>query len=121
MPSPISRQEIREQVLDHLRRGADPEDAGLPGLERTRARAKRIGFRQQAPAAAEQIFALRCQLHASPDPIEQRHAQLGLERVDLPRERGLTDVQAAGRAGEAADICDGGKGAQLAKIDVPRR
>jgi hypothetical protein len=116
MTSPISRQEIREQVLDHLWRGANPEDSGLAGLERASALAKGVGFCQQPPAAPEQVFALRCQLHAPPDPVKQRHAQLGLERVDLARERRLTHVQAGGRTGEAADICNGRESPQLAKI-----
>ena len=83
--APVVREEIREQILDHLRGRANPEYSGLAGLERASALAERVGFRQQAAAAPEQIFAFRCQLDAPPDAVEQRHTQLAFQRVDLPR------------------------------------
>ena len=36
MTAPVLGQKIRKQVLDHLRGGADPQQAGLPGFERAR-------------------------------------------------------------------------------------
>ena len=81
--APVADQEARQQVLDHLRRRADAKDPGLAGLERARPLAERVGFRQQAAAAPEQIFALRGQPNAATDPVEQRHAQLTLQGADL--------------------------------------
>ena len=116
MPSLVLRQEIDKQALDRLRRGADPEHSCLPGLERARPLAEQLDFGQQAPAAPKQVFALRRELNAATDPIEQRHSQLGFQRVDLPRERRLTQVQAGGRTRKAAGVGDGGEGAQMPEV-----
>ena len=72
---PVPGQEMREQILDHLRRCADPEYSCLSGLERARALSERFGVRQQVTAAPQQVFPLRCELHAATDPVEQRHSQ----------------------------------------------
>jgi hypothetical protein len=116
MAAPILRQEAGEEILDHLRRCADPKDPGLSSLERPRALAERVRFSQQAAAAAQQIFAFRCQLHAATDPVEQRHAELGFERLYLPRQRRLAQVQAGSRAGDAAGVDNGRERAQVLKV-----
>jgi hypothetical protein len=81
-----------------------------------RAFAERVGFRQQAAAAAEQILAFRCELHAAADPVEQREAEFGFERLYLARQRRLAQVQAGSRAGDAAGVDNGRKGAEMLKV-----
>src|SRR3954452_16967980 len=83
MAAAILRQEAGEEILDYVRRGADSKNPGLSGLERPRALAEQVRFRKQAAAAAEQILALRCELDAAADPIEQRDAELGFELLYL--------------------------------------
>jgi hypothetical protein len=51
-----------------------------------------------------------------PDPIEQWNAEVGFQRVNLPRECRLNHVQARRRTGEAADIGNGGEGAQVTEL-----
>ena len=84
--TPVMDQEACQQILDHLRRRSDAKYPGLAGLERAGPLAERVGFRQQAAAAPKQVFALRCQPDAPAYPVEQRHAQLGLQPVNLPRD-----------------------------------
>jgi hypothetical protein len=81
--TPVSRDKRGKQRLDGLRDGADPEQAGVPGSERARPLAERLGVTEQAPAALQQVLALRRQLEAPPNSIEQPHAQLGFERKNL--------------------------------------
>ena len=50
-------------------RRADLEQTSLTRLQRARTLAKRLGVMEQPAAAHQQIFALGCQLEASPDPI----------------------------------------------------
>jgi hypothetical protein len=114
--APVAREEWRQQVLDHLRRGADPEYSGRPCLERARALGKGIGVGQQAAAAPEQVFALRGQLDAPADPVEQQHVELGFQRMDLTGQRRLAEIQASRRAREAAGVGNGREGAQLAEV-----
>jgi hypothetical protein len=80
---PVECQEARQDRLDRLGGGADPDHAGVPTLEGARPLAQRLGVGQQAAAPPEQILAFRRELHAPPDPIEELHAQRGLERPDL--------------------------------------
>jgi hypothetical protein len=112
----IGGQEIRKHALDHLRRRAHPKCPRLTGFEGPCALAERVGFRQETAAAAQQIFALQGELNASADAIEQGHAELGFEGVDLPRKSRLTDIEARRSASDAAGIDDGDEGAQVAKV-----
>jgi len=82
--SPIAREEPGEQGLHRLRGRSHPEQSGLAALEGPRPLAERLGVRQQAAAPLEQILALRGELDAAPDPVEEPHPQLRLQRVNLP-------------------------------------
>jgi hypothetical protein len=81
---PVSQQKIRKQVLDHLRRSSHAEHSlCLPGLEGARALCDRVDLRQHRGSAAT---SLRRPTSTGRDghPVEERHAQLGFQRVDLP-------------------------------------
>ena len=69
---------------------------------------------EKAATASEQVVALRWQLDEPPDPVEQRHAQLGLQDVEQSGERWQAQIQAGGGSGEAAGIGKGGEGGQVA-------
>jgi hypothetical protein len=81
----IVHEERCKQVLDDLRRRAHPEYPGFAALQLASPLAEGLRFGQQASTALKQVLALGCQLHAATDPIEQEHAKIGLESVDLPR------------------------------------
>ena len=72
---PIPRKETCEQGLHRLRRGAHPEHARLPALERPRALTERLGVGQQAVGPLQKILALRGELDAPPDPVEEVDVQ----------------------------------------------
>jgi hypothetical protein len=112
----IERQELRDQILDDLRSGAYPQDPGLAALQRTRALDEGRGFREQVPAAAEQVFALRCELYAPAQSVEEGHTELRFERAYLSREGRLSEVQPVGGTRKAAAVDDGCKRAELAKV-----
>ena len=46
MATPIADQEVREQVLDHVRGGPNAEDSAIACLERASALAKQVSFRE---------------------------------------------------------------------------
>jgi hypothetical protein len=77
MATPIADQKIREQVLDHLWCGGDPENSGFAALELARPLAESVRFGEQSAAAQQQVFALRRQLYAPANAVEQRHAKFG--------------------------------------------
>src|SRR5262245_42152023 len=116
MPGLILRQKIDHQTLDRLWCGADPQHAGLPCPQRARPLAKGFNIGQELAAAPEQILALRRELNAATDAVEQRHAQLRLQCVDLSRERRLAQIQPRRRASKSADIHNGCEGAQVAEV-----
>src|ERR1043166_4823889 len=112
----IAEEKIRKQVFDHLGRGTDTQYSGLTAFEHACALAERIRLGQQVPAAPEQLLALRGEPDATPDAIEQRHARAAFERAYLPAKGRLTEVEPLGRAGKAAAIGDGHKGAQVTEV-----
>src|SRR5262245_61346136 len=113
---PVAGQEDRERTLDRLRRGSYAQDSCLPALKRPRALADEIGVLQEAPAAPQQILAFRGQLHAAADPIEQWHAELGFERLNLAGGGRLAQMQPSLGPRQASGIGDGDEGAKLAKV-----
>jgi hypothetical protein len=116
VPAPVAGEEGRQQSLDGLRRGPHAEHTRLSALERARSLAQRLGVRQQATAALEQILPLGRELNAAPPAIEQRNVQAGLEGLDLPRKRGLADIQPGGGPGEGAGVGDGDERAQVSEV-----
>ena len=98
--------------------GAAPitQYAGLTGLECTSPLSERFRVRQQATTAHKKVLALRGELDAPPDPIEQTHAELALERMDLPRRCRLRQVQSGRGARKPAAVGDRDEGAQKSQV-----
>ena len=53
-------------------------------------------------------------------PLEQLHAKLALQRVDVPGKGGLRDAQAVRCPADALQIADDGEVLQLAKVHALR-
>jgi hypothetical protein len=73
---------------------------------------KEIGFLQQTAPAVHYVLALRGELKAAANAVEQQHAKLGFQRLDLARGRGLAQMQPPSGAGETAGVGDGDQGLQ---------
>src|SRR5262245_15291138 len=116
MAPSVTRQKVRQDALDRLRRRAYAQRPGLSLRERTRPLPEGFGIGQESTTALEQILSLRGQLETAPDSIEQRHAQLVLERVDLPGRGRLGHVQPAGRRRHAAAVRNRHEGAEMPKV-----
>src|SRR5262249_23338489 len=116
MARTVTRQKIHHHALDPLWRCADPEQAGLPGFESASPVTHGLRVAQQTPAALQQILALGCQLDAMTDAVDQRHAEFGLERVELPRRGRLRQVQSDRGARDTAGVGDFDEGAQVAEV-----
>ena len=80
---------------------------GQQRLARQRRHPLRIG--KQAAAGAGQR-------HAAAVTLEQRGADLGLQRLHPLRDVGLDGVEFVGRAGNAAEASDGRKGQEIAQF-----
>src|SRR5262245_52844273 len=104
MAALVPAQKRRERALDRHRRRSYAQDAGLPAFKGPRPGVERIGFHEQAAALPEQILALRSQPETPADAVEEPQAELGLERENLPRRRGLAHAQPRPRAGDAAGL-----------------
>ena len=111
VPPSIARKKAGEQGLHRLRGGADPEHPGLSPLEGPGPLAERVGVRQQSAGSPQEVFALRSELDATPDPVEEADVQLGLEGADLTRQRRLTQIQSGDRPAESAGVDDAHEGA----------
>jgi len=116
----VLRNEIRQLALDELRRRAHAEQARLPALERACPLAQRFGIGEQAAAAPQQIFTLGGEANPPSDTVEQRHAQLRLERVNLPRGGRLGDIEPRRSAGNAIGVDDRGEGAEVTQVHRDR-
>ena len=73
-------------------------------------------FQQQATAAHQKVLALRGELDASPDPIEQTDAQLALKHMNLPRRCRLRQVQSVRGACKPAAVSNRNEGAQESQV-----
>src|SRR5215831_2653443 len=73
MAPSVTRQKVRQDALDRLRRRAYAQRPGLSLRERTRPLPEGFGIGQESATALEQILSLRGQLETAPDPIKQRH------------------------------------------------
>ena len=116
MAAAVPGQKIRQQVLDHLRRGANPQYSGLATLEQARPLADGFDLCQHTTEPPQEVFALRCQLDTAADTVEQLHPQLGFEPLDLPGGRRLGQVQPGGGASEPAMIGNCDKRAQVRQV-----
>ena len=82
----VSRQECRQDALDHLRRGRHLQHATVAAPEQLHPLAQRADLTQDAAAVSEQLLADRSQDEAAPNAIEEPDAELLLEIADVSRE-----------------------------------
>ena len=115
---------LLQPVVQH--HGQDPGGDGRCGrdFELTRIERERhprgpsraLGVAQRRARLAEQSLAGGGDPYAARQALEQRPAELALERGDLLRERGLGDEQALGRRGERPLLDDGDEILELAEV-----
>ena len=98
--------------------GASTRSRRPPSSPTTAATAASRGLdvAQHLAGRLDQRLAGRGEHHPSPDPVEQRGAQLGLELADRLRDRGLRHELGFGRPGEAAVVDHREEEAELAEI-----
>src|SRR5205823_14381096 len=76
---------------------------------------------EDAPRVAEQQLARARRGGAAPEPVEQLHAQLVLERAHVLGDGGLREVERLGGAREAAELGDLGEDLEAAQVHQQRR
>jgi hypothetical protein len=82
----VAGQKRGERVLDHLGRGAHAQATSVATPQSLRLLPEALNRGQDVTAPGHEIFALRRQPHPAATPLEERHAQLPFEVVDLPRQ-----------------------------------
>ncbi len=108
-----------ERRHDEVRDRGEEADAQLPLLTARRAAHRRdrpVRLRQDGPRLAQQHLADAGERRAAGAALEQRDAELELERPHLLRQRLLGDVEPGGGAREAARLGDGDERAQLPQL-----
>jgi hypothetical protein len=65
---------------------------------------QRVRPREYLTRLAQDDFSLRGRRDAGGGPKEQRHSELSLERLNLPRQRRLRDIEHLRRAPKSASI-----------------
>src|SRR5262249_24882898 len=68
--APVLGQKNRPHVFDDLWRGTDPKESRLARFYEACALAERVGFRQQAATAAQQVFTLRRQPDTATEAVK---------------------------------------------------
>ena len=94
----------------------DPQHPGLAGVDRPRGGDGHVELGQHGARVAQEGLARRGQLDAAARALEQRAAELGLERANLLAERRLGDVQPRGGTPEVQLLGDGDEIAKLAEF-----
>jgi len=102
----IPVEERGEYVLDHLWRGADAELPCFAATHGVRVLDELLSTRQQLAASQQQVFTGTGHAHPAARALEEPDAQLGLEVVNLPPQRGLRDAQSRGGSREGARLGD---------------
>ena len=112
----MAPQKRRDQVSDDLRGRANLERSGLSATQCLGMFCEKVRLRQELPAALQQVLSVRGQPEAATDVLKQDDAKLRFKCLDLPRSRGLTEVQA--RAGATKSTHFGGhdESAQGSKV-----
>ena len=116
----VSRQEGRQDALDHLWRGRDLQDAGVSAPEQVNPLAQRTHLAQDAAEVSDHCLGDGGQHEPAPHAIEEPDAQLLLEVTDVPRKGGLADAQVLGGPRHRAQLGDGDDGAQAPQVHVGR-
>jgi hypothetical protein len=109
-------EELGQQILDHLRRGTDAQDAAFASFQGTRGFADRFDFGEHTAAAQQKMFPLGGQPNAPPGAMKKRDTEFLLERVDLARGRRLAEMQPVGGARHPAGIADRNEHLELAQV-----
>jgi len=98
------QQKGRHQQRARPRAQPDAHRAALAFAHLPAAVAQRLGLRHQKPRALQHLAPEDRELVAPTDAVEQRHAQLVLERAHAAAERGLRQVQRLRRLAERARV-----------------
>ena len=112
-----TRQQARQEVLG----GADHADHQRAAGEAPQPGDRRVGLAQRGEhplGVDDQVLAHRGQRDRAPDPVEQRQADVGLELLQLHRNRRRGEVQLLGGPGDAGVPGDGDEDPQLAHAGV---
>src|ERR1051326_5564851 len=109
---------MRQGAFKYLWRSPHAQNTGISLLAGAGPLDQRLRIRQETATPSEQIFAFGSELHASPDPVEQRHAEFAFESVDLARNRRLAEIQPSCRPMDAAGVDDCDEGAEVAELHV---
>src|SRR5436309_2405526 len=112
--------ELWEHPRQHVvRRGADeaePHRADLAASGGVCDGGDCVGFTQQAARIGQQRRSRRGQANAATRPREQLRSELGLERLDLSRQRRLRHVESRRGAPEVERLRDRNEITKLAKL-----
>ena len=101
------------------RHQAEDDAARRTALRRLQVVADLLDLADQPGGAVEQHPAGAGQQHAAAVAHEQFDAQLVLEQLDVPAQRGLCGSQPVGRLAEAAELGHGPERAQLLEVHPP--
>jgi hypothetical protein len=85
-------------------------------VQRAGALPERLRLGQDVAAVSQQVFALRRELDAAPDPVEELHSQIGFQVTDLAGEGRLADVDLLGGLRHAALLGDADEIAEMPEL-----
>ncbi len=100
------RQSRQQQIAAECNRHVDPQLALRLGPCIVQALLGVTQLVEDAPAASQEIASLRGQAHLASRAVQQPHAEVLLERRDVPAGGGTGDVELVGRPRERASIRD---------------
>ena len=107
---------VHEHVSRHLRGGCDDE-AALPregrGLD-----GQRVDLAEQRPGKLRQMGAGRGELHGPLAAVEEGHARLALELLDVEGHGRLTDHELVRGLGDAAELDYGAEAPEFPQVHV---
>ncbi len=110
------RQEIADPHELRVRDRADARAADDFAADRARMAAQRLRAGDDALGVGQELAPGRRQHHAARRPLEQRDAELVLQRLDLRADGRLADVQLLGGPRQLAEFGDRRKAAQLVEL-----
>lgn len=114
----VSCEERGQHALDHLRRGSDAEAPGIAAAYARGVFDQLVDASQEVAAPQPEAVAGAREPDVTPGTLEEPHAQLRLEIVDLPPERRLRDAQAGGGPGEGTGLGDGDEVAEVTELHL---
>jgi len=109
---------MRHEPGVEARRGAQPDAAGDRLAGRAQRLQAQVDLLQRRRHVAAQDLAGLGEAHLPAAAVEQRHAQLFLQLLDLVRQGRLRHVQALGGPGEVEGLRDGVEVAQVAQFHL---